>query len=152
MIRSIAMAAATAACLVMGCSSTPPAESEPAKAAEHEPVKENEGGPYEVAKLKQRMDAGEKIFLLDVRRPEELTEHGAIEGHVNIPIDQLEDRLSEVPKDQPVVVYCMHGGRASRGADILAKHGYPAAQYGGITDWKDAGFAVVYPEGSSKKE
>ena len=88
------------------------------------------------------------MYLLDVRRPEELVEHGAIEGYVNIPIDDLEGRVSEVPKDRKVVVYCMRGGRAGRGADLLAKNGHTGIEFGGITEWKEAGLPVVQPEGS----
>ncbi len=47
--------------------------------------------------------ADENVFLLDVRRPEELPEQGAIEGYTLIPIDQLADRLDEVPKDRPIL-------------------------------------------------
>lgn len=60
---------------------------------------------YDPEALKQRLDAGEDVFLLDVRRPEELEEIGTIEGYHHIPIDELEARMSEVPKDRPLVVY-----------------------------------------------
>lgn len=53
----------------------------------------------------ERLAAGEDIFLLDVRNPDEIEEHGAIEGYVNIPIDELEGRLAEVPRDKPIVAY-----------------------------------------------
>ena len=43
------------------------------------------------------------VFLLDVRNPEELEELGTVEGYTNIPIDQLADRLDELPKDKPVL-------------------------------------------------
>jgi rhodanese-related sulfurtransferase len=42
-------------------------------------------------------------FLLDVREAREIEELGAIEGYVNIPVDQLEKRLSEVPKDKTII-------------------------------------------------
>ena len=44
-----------------------------------------------------------KIFFLDVREPKELTELGTIKGYVNIPLGQLEGRLSEIPKDKLIV-------------------------------------------------
>jgi predicted sulfurtransferase len=47
--------------------------------------------------------ADENIFLLDVRDPWELEELGTVEGYVNIPIDQLEDRLDEVPRDKRIL-------------------------------------------------
>jgi hypothetical protein len=52
--------------------------------------------------LEQRLAAGE-IFLLDVREPWELEKFGTIEGYTNIPIDQLEKRLSELPKDKAIL-------------------------------------------------
>ena len=99
------------------------------------------------AAVQARIDAGEPIFLLDVRNPEELVEHGQIKGAVNIPVDQLEARLSEVPKDVPIVTYCMKGGRASRAADTLREAGYDKPiEFGGITAWKEAGLEVVQPD------
>jgi rhodanese-related sulfurtransferase len=64
-------------------------------------------GPSEIKidELKRRYDQGEKLFYLDVREPKELEELGTLKGFVNIPLSQLESRLSEVPKDRPIVVY-----------------------------------------------
>jgi rhodanese-related sulfurtransferase len=42
-------------------------------------------------------------LLLDVREPEEIEELGTIEGYVNIPIDQLESRLDELPRDKTIL-------------------------------------------------
>ena len=55
--------------------------------------------------LKQSLDAGEEIVLLDVRRPEELERIGTIEGYRHIPMDQLETRMSEIPRGKPLVVF-----------------------------------------------
>ena len=130
-----------------GCSSEP-AEEPAAEAGHQEPAEVVEAKPFDPAALKGRIDGGENVYLLDVRRPEELVEHGAIEGYVNIPIDELESRVSEIPKDRKVVVYCMRGGRAGRGAELLAKNGHTGIEFGGITEWKEAGLPVVQPEGS----
>ena len=43
------------------------------------------------------------VFLLDVRGPEEIEEVGTVEGYTNIPIDQLEARLDELPRDRPIL-------------------------------------------------
>jgi len=45
----------------------------------------------------------EEVFFLDVRSAGEIRELGTLPGHVNIPIDELEDRLAEVPAGLPVV-------------------------------------------------
>lgn len=47
--------------------------------------------------------ADPNVFLLDVRSPEELPEQGAIEGYTLIPIDELADRLDELPRDRPIL-------------------------------------------------
>ena len=147
--RIILMLLITCLTLFTACSSDPVAE--PAAEAEHqEPVEVAEAKQFDPADLKARIDSGENVYLLDVRRPEELEEHGAIEGYVNIPIDELEARLSEIPKDRKVVVYCMRGGRASRGAELLVKNGHSGVEFGGITEWKEHGYPVVEPKGSGE--
>ena len=130
-----------------GCSSTEPAAEAPAA---NTPAAEAQAAPdvveMDVEQVAARLDAGEDIYLLDVRTPEELEEHGMIAGAINIPIDQLEARLSEVPRDKEIVTYCMRGGRASSAADILREAGYTEPiQTGGITAWKEAGKPVVQP-------
>lgn len=53
--------------------------------------------------LKELLEKKDKVFLLDVREPRELEEFGAIEGYVNIPLGQLQDRLKEIPKDKVII-------------------------------------------------
>ena len=135
--------------LAVGCGAAPEAEApEQAVEAEHQaPVEVAEATEMDPAAVQARIDSGEKLFLLDVRNPDELVEHGQIDGAVNIPIDELEARLAEVPKDTPIVTYCMRGGRASRAADTLRQAGRTdPIEYGGITAWKEAGNPVVQPE------
>jgi hypothetical protein len=48
------------------------------------------------------LDKGE-VFFLDVREPKELEELGTLEGYVNIPVGQIEKRLSEIPKDKAII-------------------------------------------------
>ena len=128
------------------CSATEPAAETPAAEAPAEEPAAPAAVEMDVEAVAARLDAGEDIYLLDVRNPDELVEHGMIAGAVNIPIDQLESRLSDVPKDKEIVTYCMRGGRASTAADILREAGYTEPiQYGGITAWKEAGKPVVQP-------
>jgi rhodanese-related sulfurtransferase len=54
----------------------------------------------ELAKLLEQKD---KVFFLDVRSPAEIEKLGSVKGYVNIPIDELEARLKEVPKDKLIV-------------------------------------------------
>lgn len=68
-------------------------------------------------------DMAGRYFLLDVREPAELL-IGKIPGAVNIPLDQLRERLNELPKDREIIVYCQVGLRAYLAARILLLNGY----------------------------
>jgi NADPH-dependent 2,4-dienoyl-CoA reductase/sulfur reductase-like enzyme/rhodanese-related sulfurtransferase len=74
--------------------------------------------------------AGEQPILLDVRTPEEYG-RGHIPGARNIPLDELRDRLDEVPKDQPVVAYCQVGQRGYLATRMLIQEGYDASNLSG---------------------
>ena len=104
--RRTLMSTTVAACAgLVSCSqSEQPSESMPAETAAAAPPPA-EPPRYDPEDLKKRLDAGEDVFLLDVRRPEELEEIGTVEGYNHIPMDQLEARMSEIPKDRPLVVY-----------------------------------------------
>ena len=61
-----------------------------------------------------------------------------------IPLDQLPDRLNEVPKDQAIVVVCRSGNRSADGRDILKDAGYSQVTSvdGGLTAWRTAGYPI----------
>ena len=60
-----------------------------------------------VEELKRRMEAGEDFTLIDVRKPEAWTESDTvIPEAIRVPLDKLEENLSRIPKDRPVVAYC----------------------------------------------
>lgn len=87
--------------------------------------------------LKSRLDAGERVYLVDVRNPDE---HAfcRLEGAVLIPLPELRERAAEVdpPEGTLVVVYCHHGIRSQTGAAILQQAGIAAANLtGGIDLW-----------------
>lgn len=63
------------------------------------------------------------MTVIDVRPAADL-KNGFIDGSVNIPVTELEGRLSEVPKDKMVVVYCNTGTKSVEAAKILSKAGY----------------------------
>ena len=65
----------------------------------------------------------DKVVLIDARTPEEYA-FGTIPGAVNVPLDELRDRLSDVPKDRPVVVFCAVGLRGYLAQRILLGRGY----------------------------
>ena len=72
----------------------------------------------------------ERPYLVDVRTSQEFSQ-GAIPGAVNIPVDELRSRLSELPRDQPIVVYCQVGQRGYLATRILLQTGFQAVNNGG---------------------
>jgi hydroxyacylglutathione hydrolase len=97
-----------------------------------------------VHQLKRLLDRGEDIQVLDVRGRREW-DSGHIAGAMHIYIGHLARRLAEVPRHRPVAVYCGSGHRASLGASILLRAGFPTVYNvpGSITAWKAAGFPMV---------
>ncbi|EEX93974.1 putative pyridine nucleotide-disulfide oxidoreductase [Vibrio orientalis CIP 102891 = ATCC 33934] len=65
-------------------------------------------------------------ILLDVRNPGELKNVGFIAGAINIPVDQLRQRMDELPKDKEIVIYCQVGLRGNVAYRQLVNNGYKA--------------------------
>jgi rhodanese-related sulfurtransferase len=84
------------------------------------------------------------LYLLDVRTPGEY-QQVRLTGARLIPIDQMVSRLSEVPKDRPILVYCAVGSRSSQVVNYLARQGYPEIYNldGGIYSWAQQGYPIV---------
>ena len=77
------------------------------------------------------------VQILDVRTPEE-TKGGAIQGAVNVPLDQLEARVGELTTgDTPTLVYCAGGARSTEACQMLSKRGFTRLYNltGGFTSW-----------------
>jgi phage shock protein E len=85
----------------------------------------------------------EDVVMLDVRTPEEYAQ-GHIPGVKLIPLDQVETRLAEIPKDKTVIVTCRTGNRSAQAAQLLRQKGYVDVHnmLGGFTDWEKAGYPV----------
>ncbi len=70
------------------------------------------------------------VFLLDVRSPSEV-ERGSIAGAVNMPVNQLRQRLDKLPKDKTINVYCAVGIRSYIASRILRQKGFNASSMSG---------------------
>lgn len=83
----------------------------------------------------------EGAFLLDVRTPEEWDDFHAPQATL-IPLDELANRVDEVPADRDVVVICRSGNRSLVGRDTLLAAGHPSATSvdGGMNAWAAAGY------------
>jgi rhodanese-related sulfurtransferase len=127
---------------VSGCAgSTAATLSRPAQAAAAQaPARIN--AKITPADYQAQFGAGAEHLLLDVRTPEEFA-GGHIPGAVNISVEQLAQRLNEVPQDKPVVLYCRSGNRSNQAAQILDRAGYPQIyDLGGIGAWAQQGYPV----------
>ena len=92
--------------------------------------------------LKQYLQEG-KYYFLDVREPSELEQYGSVKGYVNIPLGQVEKRMSEIPKDRTIVTMCEHGRRATQAAEILMKNGYKVVGACGLAEYREKGYETV---------
>jgi adenylyltransferase/sulfurtransferase len=90
-----------------------------------------------VKELKQRIDGGEDVFLLDVREPYEY-QIAQIGGKL-IPQNDIPQRLAEIPRDREIVVQCRSGARSQKIAEFLKQSGYTQVVNlaGGILAWSD---------------
>ena len=99
-------------------------------------------GPHNVKRL---MDSGDRSFvILDVRTREGYRD-GHIPGAINIPFEELPNRLKELPKSKEIISYCWDVTclLCTKAAYVLASKGFKAREMlGGIEEWQEAGFPV----------
>ncbi len=94
--------------------------------------------------LVERVRSG-KVTVLDVRPAEEYLA-GHIPGAVSIPLEQLEERLAELPSDREIVAYCRgpYCVMALDATDTLQSNGFEATRFEeGIADWRARGLHVA---------
>ncbi|MFC2145635.1 rhodanese-like domain-containing protein [Actinomycetota bacterium] len=121
--------------LSSGCKATAPTSEKVSEAAEIKPIDPEE--VYEIIKN------DEDYLIVDVRTIEEYNS-GHIEGALLLPVQELEDRLNELPMDKPIIVYCRSGNRSRTAAEILVNNGFMQIyDMGGISDWIDKGYPVI---------
>ena len=89
--------------------------------------------------LKQRIDQGDDIQIIDVREPNEY-QIARIPDSVHIPLGQVINRMSEIDPDRETVVHCKMGGRSARAIEALTRAGFKGNLTnlkGGITAWSN---------------
>ena len=92
-------------------------------------------GEIDASQVEAQIEAGATV--LDVRRASELAERGQIPGALHIAYERLLARVSEVPKNKPVIVYCRSGNRSAYASGLLDRMGYQATNVaGGYEAWK----------------
>ncbi|MDR3577614.1 MAG: rhodanese-like domain-containing protein [Anaerolineaceae bacterium] len=81
-------------------------------------------------------------FLLDVRTPQEY-QGGHINGAELIPLNELPQKMSRIPKNREIICVCASGSRSSAAANHLSSAGYKVSNLrGGMMNWMRAGLPV----------
>src|SRR5262249_44620048 len=101
-----------------------------------EALKPAAGADITVEELKKRLDAGENVFILDVRNP---PEYGIckIAGSTLLPLPELSQRVRELDPEREIVVHCKSGMRSAKAAAFLRDQGFKHVRNltGGILEW-----------------
>jgi len=86
--------------------------------------------------LKDRLDKGDKLFILDVREPWEYS-MAKIEGSVLIPLGTLPQSLDKLDRNTEIVAHCHHGMRSDDAVGFLLQQGFTNVKnlVGGIDAW-----------------
>ncbi len=100
-----------------------------------------------IPELKQRLDKGEPIVVLDVRAPAEfIGEQGHIVGAINIPLDELPHKLDQLAphEEHTIVLVCRTDRRSAKAAQLLSQQGFADVHVAkmGMTGWNELGFPV----------
>jgi adenylyltransferase/sulfurtransferase len=89
--------------------------------------------------LKQRLDNGDDIQIVDVREDNEVA-IGRIPNSIHIPLGQVLSRMNEIDPNRETVVHCKMGGRSARAIDALQRSGFQGKLInlkGGIIGWSN---------------
>ena len=105
-------------------------------------MKINKNMDITIEELKERMDKGEQLNLIDVREEYEFDEFNI--GATLIPLGELPDRLEEIEawKNQEILIHCRSGARSGRAKEYLTSEGYTNVRnvLGGMLAWQAAGY------------
>lgn len=131
MIYSIIFVSSLILAAISGCIST----TKPPEKAQYTDVS--------VQQAREMIDSGD-VLILDVRTQEEYNA-GHIKNSTLIPVQVLDKRLNELPRDKKILVYCRSGSRSAQASQILVNNGFKEIynMKGGITDWTNAGYDVI---------
>ena len=95
-----------------------------------------------VAELKEQLKTDSSLVVLDVRTPAELKSSlGKIDGVINIPLQELEERMEELEtyRDNQMAVICRSGMRSGKATEILTKNGFNVKNVlGGMIEYRAA--------------
>lgn len=103
-------------------------------------AQQNQSSSISMKEFKERLATDKNLVILDVRTPEELAGPlGKIDNAINIPIQNLEQRIDELKsyKDKEILVICRTQNRSAVAVNILQTKGYKAKNVlGGMTEFR----------------
>jgi rhodanese-related sulfurtransferase len=87
--------------------------------------------------IKERLDRGESLTLIDVRETEEVAA-GMIPSAKHIPLGELPARHMEIPQSDEIILVCRSGNRSGRALEYLESLGYKGlkSMTGGMLEWR----------------
>jgi rhodanese-related sulfurtransferase len=95
------------------------------------------------AELDKLIDKPNKLLIIDVRRPDEVSKNGGFPVYLSIQPDQLEKSLAWIPKDRSIVTVSNHAARGGVAADLLTSKGFKVAGTVGSQTYEEAGGKAV---------
>jgi rhodanese-related sulfurtransferase len=98
------------------------------------------------AELDQLLATPDKVLLIDVRRPDEISTNGGFPVYLSIQIGDLEKHLDAIPKDRIIVTVSNHAARGGKAADLLASHGFNVAGAVGAETYEKEGGTLTRVE------
>ncbi len=104
------------------------------------------------AELDQLLATPNKVLLIDVRRPDEISSNGGFPVYLSIQIGELEKHLDAIPKDRIIVTVSNHAARGGKAADLLASHGFNVAGAVGAETYEKEGGTLTKIQPPPRKE
>ncbi len=106
------------------------------------------GPMLDTEEFRKRREADKNLLVLDVRTAADFVgEQGYIDGAMNIPVEELQQRMGELGDylEQPVAIVCRTDKRSAKAALLLTEEGFADVHVvrGGMTNWLEAGLPVV---------
>lgn len=101
------------------------------------------------------LSRNKNVTFIDVRDAEEVKEESyKLNNLINIPLDDLEGKLKEIPKDKQVILLCKSGNRSKKAYEILKQKGFEniANMEGGLMAWKDKNYPINISSSETKTD
>lgn len=97
--------------------------------------------------VNEAFDLAEKnTLLIDVREAEEVAEKAyKVKNMRNIPLSNIENRLQEIPRNEPIIIACRTGNKSKKVYDLLKKNGFSnmTNMEGGIVKWQEINLPII---------